>query len=464
MSTQPPFLNDEAERACLGAALVNDSACRLVCHSLPLHDLYRDRERRILAAVAGLHEKGRPVDIVSVSTALEADEELSGYLHTLADCVPAAANASEYIAAVRDCARRRRLQQAAEAAQRELAQANGEGVRRFRDTIVAALEAEPSEPRRLRAVTAPELAEMTTEHVEYLLWGYLARGNITQLAAGIKVGKTRLVLDVISSMLGGREFIGHATERCPVLYLTEQGLVSFRVALDRTGLLQRPDLHILLRKDVRGADWCEIGEMVSAYIAEHGIGLVVVDTLSDWAGLSREAENDEAAARQTVNVMRPWADADCAVLAVQHDRKGGGAIGESARGSSAFGGAMDILVTLRRDDHDPNKNRRILGIVTRLDEELQDAVIELDGEHYRMVGEVGATKRLLAQRAIVDCLPREVGTALDFASICEMAGATRSTVQRVLGELRATGVVSVAKMDRPDGHGMRDVYWIGEAE
>ena len=463
MSANPPivFRNEEAEAACLGAALTNEGACRLVCRDLPVGDLYGDKNRRVLAAIRKLQEGGRPVDAISVGAELGDDGE---YPFVLADSTLTASHAAEYIAAVRDCARRRRLHLAAENAQLALSQANGEGVRRFRETISAALEAEPIESRRLRAITAPELAGMTTEHVEYVVWGYLARGNITQLAAAIKVGKTRFALDAISSMLGGRDFIGHATECCPVLYLTEQGLVSFRVALDRTGLLHCPDLHVLLRNAARGADWPEVGEMVSAYIAEHSIGLVVVDTLSDWAGLAREAEKDEGAARETVKVMRPWADAGCAVLAIQHDRKGGGQIGESARGSTAFGGSMDILVTLRRDEKDGNKNRRTLGIVTRLDEELQDAVIELDGEHYRMIGEVGATKRLLAERAIVDCLPREIGQAIDMATICEATSATRSTVQRVLNVLRANGVVSIAKVHRLDGHGMRDVYWIGEAE
>lgn len=459
------FWDQHAEQAALGAAVANVPACGVVCRTLSPDDFYLERDRRIMAALVALHGEGREADVVTLAAKLRADPELQTYLHGLAESVPAVSNAAEYVAVVRDNARRRRLSQGTRIALEKLAQGNGEGERLYREAIAETLEREAEKPvRSLHVVTAPELAKMSAEQVSYVVRPYLARGNITQLAGIIKGGKTHLALDMVSALLGGREFAGHMTERCPVLFMTEQGLVSFRVALRRAGVIECPDLHVLMHASARSLDWPQTCEMVLAYIVEHAIGLVVVDTLSHWAALPRDAEKDEAAARYTVQAMRPWADVGCAVLALQHERKGGGAIGESARGSSAFGGAMDILLALRRDESERNQNRRRLAMVTRLDDEAQDVVIELVDGRYVMVGEVAETKRLQTQRDVLNVLPEGIAAAIDLGTIVELSGVARSTAQRILSDLRVRGVAQTAKVRRQDGHGMREVFFMGESE
>ena len=335
---------------------------------------------------------------------------------------------------------------------------------RFREILTTALERRVHRPARsLQVVTAPVLAQMSAERVSYVVQPYLARGNITQLAAIIKGGKTHFALDMVSASSRLR-LLGHATKSCPVLYLSEQGIVSFRVALRRAGVLDCPDLHVLLHREVRGLGWPEICEFVHAYVVEHDIGLVIVDTLSHWAALPKDAEKDEATARETVAGMLPWAEAGCAVLAIQHERKGGGEIGESARGSTGFGGAMDILLALRRDDGERNPNRRRLAGVTRLDDDLQEVVLDLVDRHYVMVGEVGEARRLQAQRAVIDCLPTSSAAALDLAAIVKLSGVARTTAQRLIAELRAGGALAAEKRRREDGRGMREVFWMGDPE
>lgn len=343
------------------------------------------------------------------------------------------------------------------------------------EAMLRAALAEAAESRHHQAAeqgpqiyTAPEFAELAPEHIDYLLYGYFARGMITQLAAGIKVGKTVFVMDAIRAILSGDTFLGHDTEHAPVLYLTEEGRQSFRRNLGQAGLLDKQDFHLLMRQQVHGMTWPAIGEYVQAVIDERKIGLVVVDTLSDWADLAPDAEKDEGAARRVVSVLRDWCNnGDCSVVALQHERKGGGSIGDSARGSTAFGGAMDILLVLhelaKERDRERYPNRRELGGRGRCD--VPDPVIvEFIDRHYQLVGGVGQTSRLLNEKAVIDVLPYAISEEVDVEYIAEKSGIPRTTARRILDDLMKRKAVQHGNVPRSSGHGQRQVFWIGGYE
>jgi replicative DNA helicase len=89
----------EAEQSALGAMLASTQAVPVVAGMLREDDFYRDSHRRIFAAVLKVQASGAEPDTVSVSALLPADRE---FIHTLAECVPAASNAAHYAAIVRD--------------------------------------------------------------------------------------------------------------------------------------------------------------------------------------------------------------------------------------------------------------------------------------------------------------------------------------------------------------------------
>ena len=102
----PPH-NLEAEQSVLGAMLVNPNALTAVTEVLTAEDFYRDTHRLIYRGVLTLFERGEEVDVVTLSAQLEREgmlERAGGreFVHTLAEFVPAAANAAYYASIVRE--------------------------------------------------------------------------------------------------------------------------------------------------------------------------------------------------------------------------------------------------------------------------------------------------------------------------------------------------------------------------
>ncbi len=102
----PPH-NLEAEQSVLGAMLVNPNAITAVAEVVTADDFYRDTHRLIYRAVLTLFNRSEEVDVVTLSAQLERDgmlERAGGreFVHTLAEFVPAAANAAHYAGIVRE--------------------------------------------------------------------------------------------------------------------------------------------------------------------------------------------------------------------------------------------------------------------------------------------------------------------------------------------------------------------------
>ena len=71
--------------------------------------------------------------------------------------------------------------------------------------------------------------------------------------------------------------------------------------------------------------------------------------LPQFAGLKGDGENSATA---VLVAMQPLQEAaaryNLAVVMVRHERKSGGEVGDAGRGSTAFAGAADIVVSIRR--------------------------------------------------------------------------------------------------------------------
>ena len=134
----------------------------------------------------------------------------------------------------------------------------------------------------------------------------------------------------------------------PVVLLTEQGGTSFREALARAGLLERDDLHLALYRDLASLSWPDIVADAFVKAQEVGAVLLVVDTLPAVSGVRGDDENSAGRALEALEPLQVGADTSrIGVIVSFHDRKGGGEVGESGRGSSAYAGAVDIILHVK---------------------------------------------------------------------------------------------------------------------
>lgn len=97
----------EAEQAVLGGLLISNDAWDQVADRIIEQDFYRHDHRLIFRAIAGLAEKDKPRDVITLSEWLDQRGELQEagglyYLGTLAQDIPTAANIRAYADIVRE--------------------------------------------------------------------------------------------------------------------------------------------------------------------------------------------------------------------------------------------------------------------------------------------------------------------------------------------------------------------------
>jgi replicative DNA helicase len=113
-----PPQNLEAEQSVLGAMLMSRDAIETVVQTVRAEDFYRESHRRLFESVAGLYDRGEPVDMITLSNELKRTgdlERLGGVsgLAALVERVPTAANVEYYATIVREKSVSRQLIHAA---------------------------------------------------------------------------------------------------------------------------------------------------------------------------------------------------------------------------------------------------------------------------------------------------------------------------------------------------------------
>lgn len=242
----------------------------------------------------------------------------------------------------------------------------------------------PSEGRNgLLFYTPLDLAAMTTPATDWIVGpGLLAIGAITEVDGKIKAaGKTTFSLHMVRAILDGADFLGYPTRKARVLYVTEQSRHTFVDTLRLCGLDARgSELRILFREDLSGTPW----PSVVAACQQDGYDVAVFDTLGKLARIKQENEAGEWAT--AMSPLQDLAASGRAVLVDRHDRKGGGDVGDSGRGSSQASGDVDIILALRRPEGDQPSCRRVIESLSRYRETPEKIVIELTPDGYVFLG------------------------------------------------------------------------------
>lgn len=196
-------------------------------------------------------------------------------------------------------------------------------------------------------------------------------------------------------------------------------------------------------------DWGELCERLRRYCLESEVGLLVVDTLARWAGVADE--NDAVAMAAAVAPLRSIAAENIAVLFLRHDRKGGGELGQSGRGSSAVTGEADHILHLQRKagQGEAKLRQRELEGVGRLTGMTGKLVIALgeDG-HYELIGTSGDVAVQRAKEIALGLLPARREEAWTVIELKDLFEGSRATMDRALAELYREG-----RIEREPGAG-----------
>ena len=293
--------------------------------------------------------------------------------------------------------------------------------------------------------TAHEIGAETPDQVPWIVEGVAAEGVITEADGKLKAsGKTTFLLNMTAKVVEGDRFLDRDTTRTGVVILTEQNTTSFRAALARAGLLERDDVVVLFWADARNLPWPVVVQLAEAKAHERGYRLLIVDTLPQFAGISGDGENSSGAALEAMRPLQEAAAAGLAVVISRHERKGGGEVGESARGSSAFSGAVDIVFSIRRAEGQTRESVRVIQALSRFDETPAELVIDLVDGEYRVLGTMQDVKAQEASQALLDELPVTEADAIEMKAVAEVfkdSKIKRTTLQTAITEHVEAGTI-----------------------
>ncbi len=303
------------------------------------------------------------------------------------------------------------------------------------------VSAQTSRPGRaeasLRFRTARELAAGTAASVPWRAKPYLVDGAVLEVVGKIKAaGKTTFVMHMCRAILEGDDFLGEPTVRGGVIYLTEQPDSSLRETLRRAGLLDRDDVVVLIWTDTGALSWPEVVDAAMEEAERRGASVLVVDTLSRFAGIHGDGENNAGEADAASAPLLRAAARGLAVISVRHERKAGGDVGDSGRGSSAFGGAVDTVIAIRRGEGKSASGVRIIAALSRFDGVPETLVVELTEAGYISHGDETAVAAAEARATILDRAPSNL-PGFTFEELRDKV--PRTTAQRAIDSLLAEG-------------------------
>ena len=322
----------EAERAVLGAILMDPQALTLVAERLRPDDFYRQGHQRLFQAMLNVAERGEPIDLVTVTEELQKTkqlEEVGGvtYLTELADSVPTSAHVDHYARIVEEKAILRRLIRTATQIA-SAGYAGGDDVAEIID------EAERKildiSQRRIRKAFLPirDLLMDTYERIEQMhenrggltgiptgfpdldrMTSGLQRSDLIILAARPSMGKTAFALNLAQNVaLHAGETVAIFNMEMPAIQLVQR-MLSAEGNIDaqvfRTGNLGEEDWEKLTMAigtlaevpifidDTPGLTVFDIRAKLRRLQAEHGLGLVVIDYLQLIRGRGGESRQQE---------------------------------------------------------------------------------------------------------------------------------------------------------------------------
>jgi hypothetical protein len=305
-------------------------------------------------------------------------------------------------------------------------------------TFVDDTKTAPFDALLAKVRTAAAFNAECTERDDWIIKDFVAPGAYTEVIGVMKEGKSTLVAAMLKALLEGDVFLERETRKTAILYITEQVGISFKATLQRAGLEDRDDLHILTIADLHGMKWSDAGDAIVQIAEKLGVGVIVVDTLARLAGI---IEEDEAGSVVCLDPFIKARGKGMACVFVRHGRKSGGAINVAARGSGAITGEMDICVRISAPEGVTGSNYRFVEIVSRFTE-AQELHLEYMAGGFEITDDPKVKKREDRLAPIVQALSDSPLKPLTQPELVEITKIPRTSMQRFCKQLVDDGRIT----------------------
>ena len=334
--------NLEAEKAAIGACMVNPAAVDRAAAILRPGDFWRGHHEKIWKAIRDVHAAGGAVDYLTVRDALG---EVGGpaYVASLTDGVPTSTNVEHYARIVRRCALERRI---------AAAQAAGHWavVARYANELQAPANTDAEDEIPWSPVSEVTADDAWAAHAS----GVAFPGRMILFAGHRKAGKSTLVAAVAAAVAGGADWLsGEMIDAGSVIWFGGAGestpadvrLMTVDAGAS-PGALARIQFARIMRSD-----------RMAAALAEHApddLRLVVIDSGRSLVTADGGKENDADSIRLSLGRIAAWQaehGQDVAVLIVHHFKKDLDVpVGHRFRGSGDWGAVVDVIIEFDRTD------------------------------------------------------------------------------------------------------------------
>lgn len=292
-----------------------------------------------------------------------------------------------------------------------------------------------SDPSGLRFIRLSELVAGSPHEPDWVWEGYVAAGAITLLAGRPKVGKSTFAFALMDAVDRGQVFCGKRTRAVPIVLLSEERVTTLAEKARLLGAAER--IECLMHHTAYDVEWRRIVVEAAERIGESG--LVIVDTLADFAGLPADSENAAGAVQSAVRPLQEIAGEGHAVLVIAHQRKAAGDHGDAVRGSNALTAAVDIVLELERAPA-LSPDGRVIKADSRYASTPRELVVVRGDDGYEARGELAGALADTQRERVLEMLG-ELGeaTAEDIGQALEIS---KPTAQRRLNALRSAGRVT----------------------
>src|SRR5215469_8021592 len=301
---------------------------------------------------------------------------------------------------------------------------------RYEAEAVPVIGARPEELDSKFVCIEDALANVQVEP-DWIVEGIVPSGSQLALVAKIKQGKTTLVLDLSRHIISGEVWCGQRVKQGSVLYLTEQPRNSFNSEVMIAGITS--GLTVLYRHEVNKYQWPQIAKSAIERARNQNCRLIVVDTLTKWAGATGDRENRGEIA--VLDALSPAYEFGCSILCVYHSGHAGDSrdVWDAIRGGTGWGGEADMIYRLRRPRDKQDQTIRLLETVGRYQDFIPGQIGLLWGNHrYTLLPASGEKITAANVHRVLDRLPSRPEDAWTRKQIEDATRASWKTILRVM--------------------------------